>query len=182
MLRKAGLGPEDVKREHFMAHTANPISRVPDALEAGEIDAVALWEPQAERARRALGADAIEFTDPATYTEKFNLCTKQASLEDSVLRKRIVAFVRALIAAAGRLKAAPEAGQRLVAKAAKLDLETVRGSWPRLSYPGTLAADLLDVFERQEPWIAKVQGRAPRDRKTLAGLIDGSVVKEATAA
>ena len=179
MLRNAGLQPGDVKREHFMAHTANPISRAPEALEAGEIDAVALWEPQVERAKRALGGDGIEFSDPAVYTEKFNLCTKQANLEDSALRRRIVAFVRALIAAADRLKGAPETGQRLVAGAAKLDLETVRGSWPRFSYPGTLAPDLLDVFERQEPWIAKVQGRAPRDRKALAGLIDGSVLEEA---
>ena len=116
MLRKEGLRPEDVKREHFMAHTANPISRAPEALGGGEIDAVALWEPQAERAKRALGDDAIEFSDPALYTEKFNLCTTQANLENPGLRRRIVAFVRALIAAADRLKREPEAGQRLVAR------------------------------------------------------------------
>ena len=89
MLRKEGLRPEDVKREHFMAHTANPIGRAPEALEAGEIDAVALWEPQVERAKRALGGDAIEFSDPAAYTEKFNLCTKRANLDDPALRPRI---------------------------------------------------------------------------------------------
>jgi sulfonate transport system substrate-binding protein len=182
MLRGAGLRPGDVTREHFMAHTANPISRAPDALRAGEIDAVALWEPQAERAKRALGGDAVEFSDPVAYTEKFNLCTRQANLEHPVLRRRIVAFVRALIAAAGRLQGAPQAAQRRVAEAAKLDLETVRGSWPRFAYPGTLAPDLLDVFERQEPWIAKVQRRVPRDRKTLAALIDASVLEEAATA
>jgi NitT/TauT family transport system substrate-binding protein len=179
MLRKAGLRPGEVKREHFMAHTANPLSRVPEALAAGEIDAVALWEPQVERARRALGGDAVEFSDPETYTEKFNLCTKLANLENPALRLRIVAFVRSLIAAAERLQGAPETGQRLVAEAAKLDLETVRGSWPRFGYPGTLARDLLDVFERQEPWIARVQRRPPRSRHDLARLIDGSVLEEA---
>jgi NitT/TauT family transport system substrate-binding protein len=179
MLRKEGLRPEEVKREHFMAHTANPLSRVPDALAAGEIDAVALWEPQVERAKRALGGDAVEFSDPAAYTEKFNLCTKLSNLESPALRRRIVAFVRALIAAADRLKGAPGTGQRLVARAAKLDMETVRGSWPRFSYPGTLARDTLEVFERQEPWIARVQRRAPRSRNELAGLIDGSVLEEA---
>ena len=182
MLRKEGLRPEDVKREHFMAHTANPIGRAPEALEAGEIDAVALWEPQVERAKRALGGDAIEFSDPAAYTEKFNLCTKRANLDDPALRRRIVAFVRALIAAADHLKREPGAGQRLVARAAQLDLETVRGSWPRFSYPGTLAPDLLEIFARQEPWIARVQGRAPRDREALAGLIDCSVLEEAVRA
>ena len=181
MLRTAGLTVEDVVRVHFMAHTEAPISQVPEALKSGRIDAVALWEPQPQRCKAAIGADAIEFWDPAVYTEKFNLCTRQANLDDPALRARIVAFVRALITAAQRLKDEPEAGWRLVAQAAELDIETVRGSWPRFNYPGTLAADLLDVFERQEPWIARLQGRAPRAREALAGLIDGSVMREARA-
>jgi NitT/TauT family transport system substrate-binding protein len=181
MLRTVGLTVEDVVLEHFMANTEKPISMVPEALKRGTIDAVALWEPQPQRARAAIGADAIEFQDPAAYTEKFNLCTKQASLDDRAMRARIVAFVRSLIAAARQLKADPEPGCRLVAKAAKLELETVRGAWPRFDYPGTLAADLLERLERQEPWIAKVQRRAPRSREALARLIDDSVLREARA-
>ena len=179
MLRTVGLTAEDVSRVHFMAHTEAPISQVPEALKSGRIDAVALWEPQPHRAKAAIGADAIEFRDPAAYTEKFNLCTRQANLDDPAMRARIVAFVRALIAASRRLKAEPEAGWRLVAKAADLDIETVRGAWPCFNYPGTLAADLLDTFERQDPWIARLQGRAPRTREALAALIDGSVLREA---
>src|SRR5688572_13806076 len=125
MLRTAGLAAADVKLEHFMAHTANPVSRLPDALRAGQIDAVALWEPQVQRAKAAIGDDAIVFRDPAVYTEKFNLCTTQANLENAAMRQRIVAFVRALIGAARRLKVEPETGQRLVAKAAGLDIQTV---------------------------------------------------------
>jgi len=181
MLRTVGLTVEDVTRVHFMAHTGAPISQTPEALKRGRIDAVALWEPQPYRAVVALGPDAIEFRDPAAYTEKFNLCTRQAYLDDPAMRARIVAFVRSLTAAAERLKADPETAQRLVAKAAELDIETVRGAWPCFNYPGTLAADLLDVFERQEPWIARLQGRAPRTREALARLIDDSVVREARA-
>jgi len=181
MLRTVGLTADDVTCVHFMAHTDAPISQVPEALKNGRIDAVALWEPQPHRAKVALGADAIEFCDPAVYTEKFNLCTRQANLDDPALRARIVAFVRALITAAQRLKVEPDMGWRLVAKAAGLDIETVRGSWPCFNYPGTLAADLLELFERQDVWIAKVQGRAPRTREALARLIDGSVLREAQA-
>lgn len=179
MLRTVGLTAEDTTRVPFMAKTEAPISRLPEALRAGRIDAVALWEPQVERARVAIGADAVVFRDPAVYTEKFNLCTTQAQLDDSRMRKRIVSFVRALIAAAARLKAEPEAGWRLVANAADLDIETVRAAWPCFNFPGALAGDLLEVFERQEPWIARVQKRAPRGRAALAGLIDGSLAREA---
>jgi NitT/TauT family transport system substrate-binding protein len=181
MLRTVGLTSEDVVSVPFMAKTQVPLSQIPEALRSGKLDAVALWEPEPQRAKVALASDAIEFYDPAVYTEKFNLCTTQANLDHPPLRQRIVAFVRALIAAAQRLKDEPAAGWRLVAQAAKLDIETVSSSWPRFNYPGTLATDLLDIFERQDVWIAKVQGRAPRTRKALAKLIDDSVLREALA-
>jgi NitT/TauT family transport system substrate-binding protein len=181
MLRTAGLGVSDVTRVPFMAKTDAPISMLPDALRGGRIDAVALWEPQVQRAKKAVGDDAIEFYDPAVYTEKFNLCTTQANLDDPAMRRRIVAFVGAMIEAVRRLKVEPEVGWRLVAETAGLDLETVRDAWPYFTYPGTLATDLIDILERQDPWVAKLQGRAPRDRATLAKLIDGSVVREARA-
>jgi NitT/TauT family transport system substrate-binding protein len=164
-----------------MAHTDTPISLLPDSLRSGKLDAVALWEPQVQRAKLAIGSDAIEFSDPAVYTEKFNLCTTQANLDNPPVRQRIVAFVRALIEAAKQLKREPEVGQRLVAEAANLDIETVRSAWPYLHYPGTLATDLLDIFEKQDVWIAKVQGRAPRNRDALSKLIDDSVLRDAIA-
>ena len=179
MLRAAGVATEDVIRVHFMAKTERPLTMLPQALRGREIDAVARWEPQVQRAKLALGADAIEFRDPAVYTEKFNLCTTQANLEDPDLRARIVAFVRALAQAAEQLKHEPEIGWQLVADGAQLDIDTVRSAWPYLNYPGTLASDLLDVFEAQDPWIARIQRRAPRTREALAKLIDDSVVREA---
>jgi NitT/TauT family transport system substrate-binding protein len=181
MLRTVGSTADEVDRVAFMAHTDAPVSLLPEALAAGRIDAVALWEPQVQRAKTAIGHDAIEFYDPALYTEKFNLCTTQENLQNAGTRARIVGFVRALIDAVRRLRVEPQAAWRLVAEAAELDIETVRGSWPYLHYPGTLATDLLDVFERQEPWIAKTQARAPRPRHVLASLIDASVVREARA-
>jgi NitT/TauT family transport system substrate-binding protein len=181
LLRSVGLTTADVISVPFMAHTQKPISLLPQALLDGELDAVALWEPQVQRARLAVGEDAVEFRDPAIYTEKFNLCTTEANLEDARLRPRIVGFVRALIEAAKRLKEKPQAGWELVSQAAKLDIETVGSAWPYLEYPGTLASDLLDVFEKQEVWIAEIQGRTPRSRDALSELIDDSVVRDARA-
>ena len=181
MLRTAGSSDADVHLVHFMAHTTNPISRLPEALHAGEIDAVALWEPQVQRAKHLIGADAVEFYDAAIYAEKFSVCTKQEYLDDPEVRREIVAFVRALTTASERLKADPEQGQKLVARTAGIDIEVVRNAWHCFDYPGTLAPDLLGVFQRQEPWLARVQHRTPRSREELATLIDDSVVRDATA-
>ena len=141
MLRAEGLTTGDVRLVPFMAHTDSPVSRLPAALRANEIDAVALWEPQASRAQAAVGDDAIELYDPVVYSEKFNLCTTQARLEDAAMRTRIVALVKALIDSTRRLKVEPERGWRLVAEAAGLDIATVRAAWPYVDYPGTLAAE-----------------------------------------
>jgi NitT/TauT family transport system substrate-binding protein len=179
MMRSVHLTAEDVISMPFMARTSMPLTAIPEALRSGEIDAVALWEPQVQRAKLAIGDDAIEFRDPAVYTEKFNLCTTEGNLANADLRRRIVEFARALVTATRRLKERPDAGWRLVARAAELDIETVRGAWPYLHYPGTLAGDLLDIFERQEGWIAAIERRTPRGRAALAQLIDDSVVLEA---
>ena len=156
MLRSAGLTSADVTSVPFEAHTDRPLTLVPDALRKGEIDAVALWEPQAERAKVALGANAIELYDPAVYTEKFNLSTTQANLDDPVMRPRIVAFVRALVTAAKRLKDDPQSGWKLVAETAQLDIDTVSGSslavastWANLVYVASSGSLPLALVEYQ---------------------------------
>jgi NitT/TauT family transport system substrate-binding protein len=181
MLRGVGLTAADTTRVHFMMRTEKPLGMLPEALRDGAIDAIAMWEPQVERARRLVGDDAVVFYDPAVYTEKFSLCATRANLDDAAMRARIVAFVRALIDASRQLRADPEPGWRLVAKTAGLDLGTVRDAWPYFTYPATLATDTLDFCNAVEPWIAALQDRPPRDRETLAGFIDASVVRAARA-
>ncbi len=179
MLRGAGLTAAETTLVPFMMRTEKPLNMLPEALRDGEIDAIAMWEPQVERARRLLGADAIAFYDPAVYTEKFSLCTTRGNLEDAAKRPRIVAFVRALIEASRHLRADPEVGWHLVARTSGLDLRIIRDAWPCFVYPATLATDTLDFCDVIEPWIATLQDRPRRDRASLAGLIDASVVREA---
>jgi len=179
MLRSVGLGQDAVTIVPYMAKTDAPLTLMPQALASGELDAVTVWEPQSERAKVALGADAIEFSDPTLYRERFCLCSTQAKLEDGELRRAIVAFVRALIAATERLHREPQYGQALVAQAARLDMETVERSWRYLTFPGTLAADLADALVPADAWVGRETGRPGRSREVLAKLIDDSVVREA---
>ena len=179
MLRTVGLSEGDATIVPFMAKTSAPLTLMPDALASGELDAVTVWEPQSERAKLAIGDDAIEFSDPTVYRERFSLCSTQAKLDDPKMRPAIVAFVRALIAATERLQREPQYGQALVAQNAQLDMETVERSWPYLTFPATLAADLVDVLVPADEWVGKETGRAGRSREELARLVDDSVVREA---
>ena len=179
MLRTVELTADDVISVPFMAKTAAPLTSLPEALRSGEIDAVALWEPQVQRAKLAIGDDAIEFRDPAVYTEKFNLCTTQANLDDPALRKRIVAFVRALIVAAQRLKAEPES--RRAARRANRGAGYRKPSGcvalsrlPR--HAGDRSAGYLRTAGSMD---CEDRGATPRSRDALSKLIDDSVLREA---
>jgi len=77
MLRSAGLTAADTVLVPFMMRTEKPLNMLPEALRDGDIDAVAMWEPQVARAQKLIGDDAVEFYDPAVYTEKFSLCSLQ---------------------------------------------------------------------------------------------------------
>jgi NitT/TauT family transport system substrate-binding protein len=179
MLRTVGLSERDVSIVHHMAKTDTPLTLMPTALRDGTLDAVTVWEPQIQKAYEMLGDDAIVFCDPSVYRERFCLCTTAANLEDSTLRASIVAFVRAMIEATGALQRDPRDAQMLVAVAANLDKKTVAHSWPYLTYPGSLAADLLDALVTADQWVAKETGRAPRSANELRIQIDPGVLREA---
>lgn len=181
MLQTVGLSEADVKIVPFVAGSSNPLSRIPQALREGEIDAVTVWEPELQRAQDALGEDAIEFFDRTVYREQFSLFTTQANLQDPQMRRRIVAFTRSLIDASGRIRQHPQEVWPLVAQASRQDLKTIERAWPHHCYPGTLMDDLLDVLVQEDVWVAKETGRKPRMRDELARLIDTSVLEEALA-
>ena len=65
MMRNVGLTAADTTLVHFMMRTEKPLGMLPEALRDGEIDAIAMWEPPVERARRLVGDDAVAVYDPA---------------------------------------------------------------------------------------------------------------------
>lgn len=156
-----------------------PLDGMPAALAKGEVDAVTIWEPEIERARELIGADAIEFQDRSVYRELFNLNTTAEALADPEKRCTIVAFVRSLIEASRRINGQPQTAWPLVAKSTGYDTQLLSRAWHHEGFPGTLVPDLLDVLEAEEVWVAKERRRTPRTRAELAKLVDDSVVKGA---
>jgi sulfonate transport system substrate-binding protein len=176
MLRTVGLDYADITAVPLL-----PLSRMVDALEKGEVDAVTIWEPELENAVRRIGSDAIEFSGHGVYRELFNLNTTAQQLADPVQRARIVAFVRSILRATKALHEDPREGWRLVSESGGLyDPRLVADTWHHHGYPGILVPDLLDVLEDEEKYVSREgKGRPPRSREELAKLIDPSVLAEA---
>jgi len=159
--------------------TITPVTEMSAALKDGRVDAIAMWEPESERAIAAAGPDAMVFQDRRVYRELFNLNTSAKVLADPAKRRAIVELLRSLIASSGEIRQRPEQYWPLIAAKLNYTPETVSRSWPHLRYGGGLAPDLLDVMVEEEVWVAKERNRTPRTRAQLSSLIDRSLLDEA---
>jgi NitT/TauT family transport system substrate-binding protein len=176
MLRRADLSLEDV---HIVPIV--PLSGMTEALRKGEVDAVAIWEPEAAKSARLLGNDLVEFSGEGAYRELFNLNTTAAKLADPATRARIVRFVRRVMDVTAALNADPAPAQALVASAGNFGPGEVAAGWPHHRFIATIPADLLDVMTEEEQWLASRDKRPVRSREELARLIDTGVYHEALA-
>jgi NitT/TauT family transport system substrate-binding protein len=149
------------------------------ALKDGRVDAMAMWEPESERAIAAVGSDAIVFQGRGVYRELFNLNTSAKVLADPAKRRAIVELLQSLIASSQQIRQRPRQYWPLIAAKLNYTPETVSKSWPHLRYAGGLAPDLLDVMAEEETWAAKERNRPPRSRAQLSPLIDRSLLDEA---
>jgi sulfonate transport system substrate-binding protein len=174
-LHSVGLSEKDVT---FVGMLPNDM---PAALARGDVDAVSIWEPAAERSLQALGADAQVINGPA-YRERFNLNTTTAVLADPTKRAAVVDLLRRIIRASREIGERPEPAQQLMAKKLDVPLLLVQTTWPLFDFPASVGDDMLATMLEQEPWMAEKQNRAPRPREAIAALIDASLWREAMSA
>jgi len=175
MLRKAKLRDSDVQLVPLEGQ------EMATALKNGTVDAVAIWEPHAQNAMEALGSDFTVFEDPAVYTERFNLNTRSDVLADSAKRDALMRFVREIETASTRLRSRPSDFQRALAPRIGLSEKTVLAVWPQFRFPASLSANLQKSMSDVEVWAAALQSRKALSSDKLSGLIDASVLAEASA-
>ena len=181
MLRTVGLTEDDVEIVNLPAAQGDQtgMDLMSDALANGDVDVISIWEPEPEDAIHQLGDDAIVFQDRSVYREVFNLHARAGDLADPEKRRSIVEFVRSVADATEALKADPAPYWPHVSSITSFTVEEIGMGWPEMEFPVHIIPDMLDVLVEEEPWVAKLQNRAPRSRAELEIFIDRSVVEEA---
>jgi len=172
-LRDAGLSEADVK----VVGMAPP--DMPQALAHGDVDAVSIWEPAAQKSIDALGADAVIINGPP-YSERFNLNTSAAVIADPARHAAMVGFLRSIISASRDVRDHPDRVQPVIAAKLNLPQELVAKTWKLFQFPASLPDDLAPTMIEQEPWMAQKQNRAARPKEAIAALIDASLRREAS--
>lgn len=175
MARTAGLAETDVTAVSI------PLPDMPAALKRGDVDGIAIWEPQAHNSEQALGADAIVFQDRSVYRELFNLNTTTEVLGDPARRKALVAAVARIVIASEQVTSRPPSVWPLLSSKINVPEPTISAVWRHFRFAGGLPGDLLDVLVEEERWIAAVQKREPRPRPTIEQLVDSTVLRDAVA-
>jgi len=175
MARTAGLAETDVTA------VAVPLPDMPAALKRGDVDAIAIWEPQAYNSEQALGADSIVFQDRSVYRELFNLNTTAEVLADPARRRALVAAVARIVTASEQVTTRPPSVWPLVSSKINVPEPIISSVWKHFRFAGGLPRDLLDVMIEEERWVAAVQKREPRPRAAIGQLVDPTVLRDAVA-
>lgn len=175
LLRTVGLSEDDVTAVDMA------IEDMPGALVRGEVEAVSIWEPCGNDCAEALGSDAVVMQDAALYRERLNLNTLAETLDDPHKRAAIVDFVGRVMRMAERCRARPSEVKPFIAGKLGLTAGKVGNVWDQFTFPGCIPADLVDVMDEEEQWLARGQGRPARPRHVIASLIDASVWQDALA-
>ena len=175
MARTAGLAEADVTA------VAVPLPDMPAALKRGDVDAIAIWEPQAHNSEQTLGSDAVVFQDRSVYRELFDLNTTAEVLANPARRRALVGAVAGMVSASKQVVSAPPSVWPLVSSKINVSEPTIAAVWSHFRFAGELPPDLLDVMIEEERWVASVQKRQPRPREAIERLIDRTVLRDALA-
>ena len=128
------------------------------ALQARDVDAIAVWEPVASSAALALGGDAVTFTSPRVYTQHFSLVAARPLLErraDDVER-----LLRALLRAQRAIQAEPEAARALLAERLHLPPLVTATALDNEDYRVRLDQSLVTTMQSEARWAAYNGGAA----------------------
>jgi len=145
-------------------------SELAAALRAGEVDAVAVWEPHAWRLVRAFPNEALPLSASDGARHGFNLLATRAAVRGR--DADLAALLRALGRAERFIAERPRDAQALLRERLGLDRRFVHSVWPGYRFEVEAARPALaETLEEQARWLLR-EGYAPN--KTVpdfAGLL-----------
>ncbi len=150
-----------------------------DALASGAVDAVALWAPHAERARRMAGPGGAVEIPSEVYTELSMLVTRAPGL--AARRRALVRLVAALADAERLARERPaEAFAALRGEFVEASEADLQEAWSRVRPTLGLTHQLAAALEDESRWF-RAAGRAPGEPLDVGVLLDPDVLAEVDA-
>lgn len=120
------------------------------ALQRGDVDAVAGWEPFLGAMRKQLGDTAVSFSGEQAYESIYNLVALQRFTSE---RAPVVPrLLQAIAQGSAWCEHSPKEAQPLLPATAKLNRDEVVAAWPSYHFGLELDQSLLLAFEDRARW------------------------------
>jgi NitT/TauT family transport system substrate-binding protein len=145
VLRMHGLGRERIEVVHLVP------GKMTEALAAGEVDAIATWNPQMRESRDRLGANGVAFDAHGLYSPQFLLVSSSHYINAKPETTQRV--LGALIKASAFIRDSPDAARLAAAKHMKTEPETLRRLSADYEFDISLNQSLLTILENQTEWL-----------------------------
>ena len=143
-----------------------PPDQLTGALQRGEVDAVAIWEPVAAKAMAAIGQDARVLQSPRVYTQHFSLVAPRLVI--ATREADVVRLLRALAQAQRFIAERPVQARQILKD--QLQGEAGVDKLEEHDFSLTLQQSLVATMEGQARW-AERQGQAAAPGQRPANLL-----------
>ena len=127
-----------------------PPDRIVAALAAGDVGAVATWQPISFQAQAALGKNAVSFTESEAYRTTMIAFGRSEFLTGHAAAME--KLVRALLKAEQFMQSHPEETLNLVAQWLKIDVAALRPTWKQFDFRVNLLQSHLITLEDEARW------------------------------
>jgi NitT/TauT family transport system substrate-binding protein len=145
---------------------------MPTALERGDIDAYAIWQPHTYNGRKLLEGKAQYLDTRGIYVETFNIVGMRDYVDKNP--KLVQEFLKALLDAEAFLKNNRDESTGIVADALQMDQPTMAAIWSNFDYRLGLNADILELFKKEAQW--DISSGKPATVSDIDGAIRGLVI------
>jgi ABC-type nitrate/sulfonate/bicarbonate transport system substrate-binding protein len=167
-----GVAPEDVRMVYL------PPDRLVAGLTRRDVDALAIWEPIAGDARRALRDGALELPVPLVYTQHFNVVAARRVLEDRAREPALLALLRALRRAEQAVADDPVRAQQVLSAALNIPPDEAARLMAEHDHRLRLEQSLMNTLRGQGRWIQREGlGTAPAAHDALGRAVEPALLR-----
>ncbi len=147
--RYAFLEAHDVPVKSVVPASLRP-EQMADALQAGQVDAVAVWHPFLRLCENRLGDAGVSFSGESLYTYTFNVAASRRVVTSE--KQAVESFLRALKKAESYARQHPEQSLEIVSAATGFDRAMLKELWGGFDFRLSLEQTLLLGMENEARW------------------------------
>jgi ABC-type nitrate/sulfonate/bicarbonate transport system substrate-binding protein len=125
-------------------------SKLPSALNSGEVDAIVIWEPHAFNTKKLLGDNYVQLPSSDIYDESFNFMVMNNYAKNNP--EKLVRFLKSIDEATKFIENNKKESQKIVADRLKLDIQVLEVLWDDFDFDLSLDQSLILTIEEEAKW------------------------------